>query len=309
MSSQYDAWIGRTESRTEDLHASVVQAMAATLDVPAAREGEPLPAGWQWLFFNPVVPRSGLGDDGHPRRGGFLPPIDLPRRMWAGSRLRYLADLPVGAQATRESRILGVQHKVGKRGALWFVTLRHTIACEGEARIVEEQDIVYREASPPGAAAAVRSAAQSAAQPASPPAVQPRARSAAQPNAAAAPPAHEAQAQWSQPFAPDPVLLFRYSALTFNGHRIHYDQDYARQVEGYPDLVVHGPLTATLLQRFAVDRGGGRALARFEFRGVSPLFVSRAFRLEGREADDGSLELWARGPDGELAVSAVAAFR
>jgi 3-methylfumaryl-CoA hydratase len=279
VTNAYDAWIGREELRTERIHATVVQAMAATLDMDTAMEaGEPLPPGWQWLFFNPAVRRSGLGADGHPKRGGFLPPIELPRRMWAGSRLRYLADVPVGAEATRRSRILKVENKVGKRGSLWFVTVEHTTTCEGTACIIEEQDIVYREATPPGATAA-------------------------------APPPYDGQAEWSRGFQPDTTLLFRYSALTFNGHRIHYDQAYARSEEGYPDLVVHGPLSATLLQHLALEHGNGRPLARFEFRGVSPLFVSRGFQLEGRHAEDGALALWARGPDGELAMSATAAFR
>ena len=280
MSTAYDAWIGREEERTERVLAPVVQAMAATLDLDMAPvAGQPLPAGWQWLFFNPAVRRSGLGVDGHPKRGGFLPPIELPRRMWAGSRVRYLADLPVDAQATRRSLIQKVEHKVGKRGSLWFVTVEHVISCDGKPCITEEQDIVYREATPAGA------------------------------TSAPAPEPYDGQAQWSRSVEPNSTLLFRYSALTFNGHRIHYDQPYAREEEGYPNLVVHGPLTATLLQQFALEHGGGRPLARFDFRGVSPLFVDRAFSLEGREADDGALALWARGPDGELAMSATAAFR
>ncbi|CAN7249619.1 FAS1-like dehydratase domain-containing protein [Variovorax paradoxus] len=279
MSTVYDAWIGREESRTQRILAPAVQAMAATLDTGTApTAGEALPPGWQWLFFNPAVPRSELGGDGHPQRGGFLPPIELPRRMWAGSRLRYLAPLPVEAEATRRSRILKIENKVGKRGSLWFVTVEHTTACEDRDCIVEEQDIVYREATPPSAAPAPAS------------------------------PRHEAEAQWGRAFTPDTTLLFRYSALTFNGHRIHYDLPYARDEEGYPGLVVHGPLSATLLQQLAVEQGGGRRLARFEFRGVSPLFAGRPFRLEGQAQADASLALWARGPDGELAMSATAAF-
>ena len=276
----YEAWIGREEERSEPIQSSVVQAMAATLDLdrsPLATEA--LPPGWQWLFFNPVVRRGELAIDGHPRRGGFLPPIELPRRLWAGSRIRYLADLPVEAPATRRSRILKIENKVGKSGSLSFLTVQHTISCDGVPRISEEQDIVYREATPPGAVAAP------------------------------APRRHDGVPQWSRSVEPDTTLLFRYSALTFNGHRIHYDQAYARDEEGYPDLVVHGPLTATLLQQFALEHGAGRALARFDFRGVTPLFVGRAFQLEGRQADDGTLALWARGPAGELAMSATAAFR
>jgi 3-methylfumaryl-CoA hydratase len=274
----YEAWIGREEECGERIAGSAVKAMAATLDLERAPSaGEPLPPGWQWLFFNPAVRRSGLGTDGHPRRGGFLPPIELPRRMWAGSRIRYLAPVPVEAQATRRSRILKIENKTGKRGSLAFVTVQHTISCDGTPCISEEQDIVYREATPPGAVSA------------------PTQR-------------YDGVPQWSRSVEPDTTLLFRYSALTFNGHRIHYDRTYAREEEGYPDLVVHGPLTATLLQQFALEQGAGRPLVRFDFRGVTPLFVGRAFQLEGRQAEDGTLALWARGPDGELAMSATAAF-
>jgi 3-methylfumaryl-CoA hydratase len=276
----YEAWIGREEESSERILASVVGAMAATLDLERTPEsGEALPPGWQWLFFNPVARRSVLSLDGHPRRGGFLPPIQLPRRMWAGSRIQYLADLPIDAEATRRSRILKIENKTGKRGSLSFVTVQHVTSCDGRPCISEEQDIVYREATAAGAVAA------------------------------AAPQRYDGVAQWSRTVEPDTTLLFRYSALTFNGHRIHYDQAYARSEEGYPDLVVHGPLTATLLQQFAVEHGEGRRMTRFEFRGVTPLFVGRTFQLEGRPADAGTLELWARGPDGELAMSATAAFR
>ena len=279
MTAGYEAWIGREEERSERILAAIADAMGATLDLERPpQSGEALPPGWQWLFFNPAARRSELGVDGHPRRGGFLPPIELPRRMWAGSRIRYLADLPVEAQATRRSRILKVESKTGRSGALSFLTVEHTISCDGAPRICEEQDIVYREATPPGLIAA-------------------------------APKVYDGVPQWSRSVEPDTTLLFRYSALTFNGHRIHYDQAYARHEEGYPDLVVQGPLTATLLQQFAVEHGTGRPLARFDFRGVTPLFVGRPFRLEGREADDGTLALWARGPAGELAMSATAAFR
>lgn len=280
MTADHSAWVGREEESGERILASAVRAMAATLDWERAPQaGEPLPPGWQWMFFNPAARRSALGVDGHPQRGGFLPPIALPRRMWAGSRIQYLADLPVDALATKRSRILKIESKAGKSGALSFVTVRHVIRCDGTDCISEEQDLVYREASPAGGAAAPT------------------------------PRRHDGVPEWSRPFQPDTTLLFRYSALTFNGHRIHYDQAYARGEEGYPDLVVHGPLTATLLQQLAQEHGGGRALARFEFRGVTPLFVGRGFLLEGRPAEDGTLALWARGPDGELAMSATAAFR
>ena len=158
------------------------------------------------------------------------------------------------------------------------MTVQHTISCGGVNCIVEEQDIVYREAAAPGAK--------------TPP-----------------PKRHEAEAQWSEPFMPDAPLLFRYSALTFNGHRIHYDKPYACEEEGYPDLVVQGPLTATLLQKFAVQNGGGRQLAKFDFRGINPLFVTKAFSLEASKENDTTLNVWARGPEGQLSMSATAIFR
>jgi 3-methylfumaryl-CoA hydratase len=280
VTARYEAWIGREEESDERIHVSVARGMAATLDLEhAPQAGEALPPGWQWLFFNPVARRSALSSDGHPQRGGFLPPIELPRRMWAGSRIQYLADVPVDANATKRSRIKKIENKTGKSGSLVFLTVQHSISCGGTPCIIEEQDIVYRDAPPSGAVPA------------------------------AAPKPHDAVAQWSRSVLPDTTLLFRYSALTFNAHRIHYDQAYARDAEGYPDLIVHGPLTATLLQQFALEHGAGRKLARFDFRGATPLFVGRAFELEGRQAENATLALWARGPQGELAMSATAAFQ
>lgn len=276
--SPYQDWVGREEVRSERISEPVAAAMAATLDLASPPlSGDPLPAGWQWLYFNPAVRRSELGTDGHPARGGFLPPVALPRRMWAGSRVRYLRALPVGIDATRRSRILKVASKAGKRGALCFVTVEHTLSFGETVCIAEEQDIVYKEASPPGT-----------------PMPQPQ--------------PHDTKPTWVVTFRPDTTLLFRYSALTFNGHRIHYDLQYAREEEGYPNLVVHGPLTATLLQQFATEQGGGRRLTRFDFRAVSPMFVDRPFTLEGRNDNEHTIAVWARGPDGELAMSATAGF-
>jgi 3-methylfumaryl-CoA hydratase len=278
VSAGFEAWIGREEETSQRIFAGTASAMAATLDLERAPQaGDPLPPGWQWLYFNPMARRSALDVDGHPRRGGFLPPIELSRRMWAGSRIRYLAAVPIDSEASRRSRILKIENKVGKRGALSFVTVEHTISCGATTCIREEQDLVYRDAAPSDAVPAAATRCDDV-------------------------------AQWSRSVTPDTTLLFRYSALTFNGHRIHYDLEYARAEEGYPDLVVHGPLTATLLQQFALEHGDGRSLARFEFRGVAPLFAARPFSLEGRPAHDGGLALWARGPDGELAMSATAEF-
>ncbi|MDT0683039.1 MaoC family dehydratase N-terminal domain-containing protein [Roseicyclus sp. F158] len=270
--------IGRVETRSERMGPARVAAMAAVLDLDDAPvEGGALPPGWHWLFFNPAVRRSELGSDGHPRRGGFLPDVALPRRMWAGGRLRYHAPVPVGAQAEKTSEILDVVSKSGRAGNLVFVTVRHSIAVGGALCIEEEQDIVYREAPAPDAP---------------------------KPSPSAAP----ANADRSVEVVPDPVLLFRYSALTWNGHRIHYDHPYATGEEGYPDLVVHGPLIATLLQGFAAESRPDERLVEFTFRGMAPLFVGQSFKLESAPGQDGKLDLWARGPDGELAMKAEAAF-
>jgi 3-methylfumaryl-CoA hydratase len=275
----WQAWVGRTETIREQIAPDRVAALAATLGVDADyAAGQDLHAGWHWIFFNRFVSRTELGIDGHPKRGGFLPPVTLPRRMWAGGRLRYDKPLTIGGEAVRDSTILKVESKSGRAGKLVFVTVSHRIGCDGAPCITEEQDIVYREAAAPGTPA---------------------------------PPASPApkDAAWSEEVHPDTVLLFRYSALTANGHRIHYDQAYARDEENYPDLVVHGPLTATLLQGFATWRAG-KPIKGFEFRGMSPLFVSSPFRLEAKKADGApdALELWASDPNGGLAMRASAQF-
>ncbi|WP_353476060.1 acyl-CoA dehydrogenase (plasmid) [Salipiger sp. H15] len=271
--------IGRSERREEVIAPERVAALAATLDLdPAPSAGEALPPGWHWLFFTPFVRRREIGADGHPKLGGFLPDTGLPRRMWAGGRLSYHAPLPIGARAEKHSEILDVTAKSGRAGRLVFVTLRHRISAEGRLCIEEEQDLVYREPPAPDA------------------------------SKAAPQPAPEGSV-WSEEVRPDPVLLFRYSALTSNGHRIHYDRPYAMHEEGYPGLVVHGPLIATLLQNFAATLRPEARLAQFSFRGMAPLFADQPFRLEAKPGGDAAvLDLWARGPEGGLAMSASARF-
>lgn len=271
--------VGRTDESFDPITLDRVSAMAATLgldNAPAA--GEALPPGWHWLFFNRFASRGELGPDGHPKRGGFIPDVGLPRRMWAGGRLRYLAPLPVGTDAVRHSEIVSILAKEGRAGRLVFVTIRHRVSSGGVLCIEEEQDIVYREADTGQGPKPT-------------------------------PPAAPDGAVWSEEVTPDPVLLFRYSALTSNGHRIHYDQPYARNEEGYRDLVVHGPLISTLLQNFATSLKPDAALARFDYRGMAPLFVDRPFRLEATDGEaPNELALWAKGPDGEYAMKAVAGF-
>ncbi|MDX1709794.1 MAG: acyl-CoA dehydrogenase [Rhodovibrionaceae bacterium] len=258
-------------------------AMAATLEgTPAAPEsapkpGDPLPPLWHWAYFWEVAAASGLGPDGHAARGDFLPPIELPRRMWAGSRVRFLRPLPVGVTAERISTVEKVEEKQGRSGPLAFVTVRHRVRFGRKDVIDEEHDIVYR-----GGTAAASGASQT-------------------------PPAEPA---WSAEVRPDPVLLFRYSALTFNGHRIHYDVDYARKTEGYPGLVVHGPLLASMMVGLAAAQGEGRPIERFAFRALAPVFDTAPFVVAGAPAADGNskIDLWVAGPEGALAMRGEAAF-
>jgi 3-methylfumaryl-CoA hydratase len=270
-------WIGRTERQEDVVTADRAAALAATLDRPAAPVlGDSPPALWHWAYFTPKAPLSALGRDGHPRLGDFMPPISLPRRMWVGGRLRFLAPLRVGDHAVRTTEIRDVTAKSGASGALVFVTLRHEIATDAGLAIVEEQDLVYRE---PATASAPASA---------PPA-----------------PADPAPADWRDPLAPGPVQLFRYSAVTFNAHRIHYDAPYAREAEGYPGLVVQGPLTATLLAE-GVARRTATPLADFSFRAVQPLFAYQPMAVCGKVTAAGCYDLWAETPAGRPAMTATA---
>lgn len=271
----YSAAIGRTERHVQMISVDRATGLAATLDMDhAPADGDPLPPGWHWLYFNPFVQRRNVGADGHPKRGGFLPAVTLPRRMWAGGRLDYHAPLTIGRETEKVSEIIAVKAKSGRAGQLVFVTVKHSLFQDGTLCIEEEQDIVYREAAVPGSPKPVPAPAPDG-------------------------------ATRSEEITPDPVLLFRFSALTSNGHRIHYDRTYAREEEDYRDLVVQGPLTATLLQGFVTSAGMGR-LTRFEFRGMAPLFGDRPFTLQAGEEVDGAIPLWAKGPDGELAMQASA---
>jgi 3-methylfumaryl-CoA hydratase len=276
-SERFSEWIGRTETREDRIRAWSARAMAATLDreTSPTAEGAPLPPLWHWLYFLESPGISELGTDGHMRRGGFLPPIKLPRRMWAGSRLRFHQPLRIGEQARRVSRIARIDEKEGRSGRLAIVTVEHRIDGESGPAITDEHDIVYRE--------------------------EPRAD-------AAPPPGKEppADAEWSVARSADPVLLFRYSALTFNSHRIHYDQPYATGVEGYPGLVVHGPLVATLLAEECAARYA-RAIATLQVRALRPLFHDTTFHLCGRPAGDGhTVNLWCVDADGAMTMEVTA---
>jgi 3-methylfumaryl-CoA hydratase len=268
-------WIGRSETRSDRITEAPARALAATLNRDTDMVIEPgaqIPALWIWLYFLPLAPMREVGADGHPKRGGFLPPIPQPRRMWAGSRCAFHAPLRIGDAVERTSTILKITEKPGKTGLMTFVTVRHVVESGGVLAIEEDQDIVYIDI---------------------PPQFEPP------------PPAPLPPCQWSTTAAIDPVLLFRYSALTFNGHRIHYDAPYAIEVERYPGLVVHGPLQATLLFDAALKRAPGRAPASFSFRGVRPLFAHESASLNGRVREDGAWELFAANGEGAVTMQAT----
>jgi 3-methylfumaryl-CoA hydratase len=272
-------WVGKKEVHNDVVTSWPVTALAATVDDQqvSAENGKPLPPGWHWMFFLEAKPPSELGIDGHPKRGGFLPPVPLPRRMWAGGRLEFLRPLSIGDNVTRESEIVSVEPKSGRSGTLVFVTVRHTITGSAGVAVVEEQDIVYREAAkkgdplPPGKQA-------------------------------------PASAQWTQRVMPDAVMLFRYSALTFNGHRIHYDKDYATNEEHYSGLVVHGPLQATLLLDLCRQKAPA-PIKKFEYRAQYPMFAGSAFTVNGDfDPATSKADVWTADEAGNYAMRGTASF-
>jgi 3-methylfumaryl-CoA hydratase len=278
----WQGWVGRSEQITDVVSPTLRDELYNVLQVPGWRPRQDsaiakvLPPGAHWLLFNTFVPAAAVGADGHPIRGRFLPPIPLPRRMWAGGRIDYLSPLHDGAALTRSSRIEKLEVKAGSDGPLVFVTVQHTISSGEDVMARERQDLVYmnifRGPSAPAPA----------------------------PSAPRALPKHSVQVR------PDEVMLFRYSALTRNAHRIHYDLTYAQQTERYPALVVHGPLTATLLQWFA-EHTAGRPLRSFEFRGLVPLFLGDAMTFCAA-ADSPGLKVEVRTRGGEAAMRGHATF-
>lgn len=257
----FRTWIGREETASEGVTAELVRKFRATFD---EEPGDPCPDEvaprlLHWCLAQPVALTGRLGEDGHPARGGFLPPVPLPRRMWAGGRINFHSDLRVGETMRRVSRITDVTLKEGRSGELCFVTLALEIDADGRSILSETQNIVYR-------------GMEAGTEPKSEPAPVPEA----------------SQRRKVEPSAP---LLFRYSALTFNGHRIHYDHPYVTEVEGYPGLVVHGPLQVTLLHNFAA-RLRGSVPDRIAFRGQSPLFANEPLYLNAELAEAGGLRLW-----------------
>jgi 3-methylfumaryl-CoA hydratase len=261
MTGDFSAWIGRQETASDLLEPSRANALRAALgEATPVIPGDVLPLLYHWLYFWNVQSPDKLGPDGHPAKGGFLPPVPLPRRMWAGGRIQFVQPLIMGERIERTSTILKIESKAGKSGPLMFVTVRHELTNARGAAVIEEQDLVYRDSAAPGGSAAA--------------------------------PAGDAlpSAPWCQEIMPDEVMLFRYSALTMNGHRIHYDRPYAINEEAYPALVVHGPLQATLLAGLAA-RHLTKPITSFSFRGQSPAFDDALLHICGTPNAAGA-ELW-----------------
>ena len=270
------SWIGKTQTDVDQIALRHARLMAATVDYANPQriaEGKSLPPLWHWTYFLEGRPASELGRDGHPARGGFLPPVPLPNRMWAGGRVSFLAPVRLGDLVHKESSILKVDHKRGRSGDLVFVTVLHELkSTQGELLIREEHDIVYKNSSPQGAPKKTLVPAPST--------------------------------QFNKTITPNSTMLFRYSALTFNGHRIHYDLDYCRDVEGYRNLVIHGPLTATLLAAYAEETGNAQVVD-FTYRALSPALIGDSITLRAN-AEGKHLALYATLEDGTICMQAEA---
>jgi 3-methylfumaryl-CoA hydratase len=274
-------WIGRTSEAADIVTAQLVKGLRATLfqEIGEPAKGDAAPFTVHWCLAPAVFPMSQLGPDGHPTRGGFLPPVPLPRRMWAGGELEFFDPLRVGDESVRTSRIADVTVKTGSTGTLCFVSVEHTVTSPRGVAIRERQDIVYREMTGGQPAPAKET------QKAPPPPV----------------------AQHRETHVSDPVLLFRYSALTFNGHRIHYDRDYVTKVEGYPGLIFHGPLQAAFIIELAAKLRGGRPPKKFVYRGLQPLFEGSEFSVNASESGAG-LELWTANAEGQPTMKGTATW-
>lgn len=288
---QYSGWVGRTQKATDIAsqekadRLTTLLAEVATCALPSAESEEPLFPLGHWLQFTEDVALADTGTDGHPALGGFMPPVSGSRRMWAGSSLQFHGPIWPGQQLNRETMIESITEKSGRSGALVFVRLRHAISADGVPALTDRHTIVYRDApTRTGDDADTTSG-----------------------SAAAPRPDTEVPAgwEWSRRVRPGPVMLFRYSALTFNSHRIHYDHPYTTTVERYPGLVVHGPLIASLLLRAFMDAAPDEPVTAYEFTARSPLFASEQVHLLGRRTDARTHELAAIGPADTVVMQAV----
>ncbi len=272
-------WVGKKEETKDRIYTTPIKALALTLNYKEfeVKEGNPLPGIWYWLYFLPMVPISEVGVDGHPKRGGFLPPIPLERRMWASSRLKFHQDLIIGEEMYKESEIVKISEKEGKTGRMVFVTVKHLIQSQRGVAAEEEQDIVYL----------------------------PMPKSFVQP----APNPVPVDLQWKEEYPINPVLLFRFSALTFNGHRIHYDWRYTTEVEKYPGLVVHGPLQALLLFESAKKNNPDKKPMSYNFRALRPIFEFDKVYLCGQSKSDGGHDLYTANTENNIGMQATITWR
>ena len=272
-------WIGKTTEASDIVTAHLVMGLRATLfqEIGEPKKGDAAPWTTHWCLAQPVFPMSELSQDGHPTRGGFLPPVPLPRRMWAGGELQFFDTMRVGDEVKRHSRISDVTMKTGSTGVLCFVAVEHEITTPRGMAIRERHDIVYRDMSSTAPAAPAKT-------PPPPPAAKHR-----------------------ESHMADPVLLFRYSALTFNGHRIHYDRDYVTRVEGYPGLVFHGPLQASFIVELAAKLHGGTPPKKLSYRGVQPLFEGSEFSVNANDTGTG-MELWTANSQGQPTMKGTATW-
>jgi 3-methylfumaryl-CoA hydratase len=273
-------WIGRNETVDDIIGLTPARALAATFNRQTEILAQSqLPALWHWLYFLETAAQQDLAPDGHRQRGGFLPPITLPRRMWAGSQLQFHLPVNIGDPLTRSSTIHSIKEKTGRSGSLVFVKVQHEISRSGQLCITESQDIVYREAAKPGASL-----------PAGEPA--------------------DSVSNFQLQFQADSRLLFRYSALTFNAHRIHYDTPYVTEVEGYPGLIVHGPLLATMMLELLWQNLPEAQLSTFEFKALRPVFDNQACTIRATSPDsEGNVRLWIADHEGALCMQGQANIR
>ena len=276
MNNDHSRWVGNKQESASVIDQQQADKMAVTLGEPPLAVGEPLPLCWQWAWFNEALPKEQVGRDGHPKKGLFLPDLGLPRRMWAGGKIELLYPILIGEEIVKRSTIQNIEEKTGKSGKLAIVSVLHDYCCKNDIRIRETQNLVYREDPVEGASSAT-------------PNIEP-----------------PTEPELTETLNPNPVLMFRYSALTFNGHRIHYDADYAREVERYPGLVFHAPLTATKLCALGQKLIGDQNVKTFEYRATAPLFAGQDFAIRAKKSNK-KIVAWAETPSGGQAIIATMA--
>lgn len=272
----YDEWIGKSKDKNDSMAPEQLQRFEAMLDHNPndVQAGTPLPPCAHWIYFTPMDPHSDIAEDGHAKKGDFLPPVDLPKRMWAGGNIQFKKQLKAGMPADKKSTIINIEEKEGTSGKLCFVTVRHQINVSGAMAIDEEQQIVYREASEQGVHP-IRTTPM------------------------------DIDYDWKKTKKVDSVMLFRFSALTFNSHKIHYDKEYATETEGYPNLVVHGPLLLVLMLNEFKTKTDGKVIEEVEYRATGPVFLGEEITITSKDVDNTRVEMRLLGPDNKIAMKAT----